>query len=256
MRLPMKKSKNPLARTSDPKAKFVGGLFQFIIFSFQRPDLRDSTAEQSTAPGLLHRTNSGPNVAQAFSPSLNPHLHDRLPGTDVHPYPPTGERLNLRLPPSLWMSPASTSVLSPSVSGLNDHPSTTLPESKLSDRSPYEQSPVSPKSPSLASKSNLFTDIFSEELFASTGSPLSPQTTSPFTSPRIVGSPMLQTKEVEPDPGRRIDKGKARVRVVGFDGTNQDGFDEPECVFHPSFSPFGHPLASPQRRAHGLAGIE
>lgn len=28
--------------------------------------------------------------------------------------------------------------------------------------------------------------------------------------------------------GRRIDKGKAKVRVVGFDGTNQDGFEEQE----------------------------
>lgn len=31
--------------------------------------------------------------------------------------------------------------------------------------------------------------------------------------------------------GRRIDKGKARVRVVGFDGTNQDGAEENESVY-------------------------
>ena len=30
--------------------------------------------------------------------------------------------------------------------------------------------------------------------------------------------------------GRTIDKGKARVQVVGFDGANQDGTDENECV--------------------------
>jgi len=30
--------------------------------------------------------------------------------------------------------------------------------------------------------------------------------------------------------GRRIDKGKAKVRVVGFDGTNQDGSEEQESV--------------------------
>jgi GATA-binding protein len=30
--------------------------------------------------------------------------------------------------------------------------------------------------------------------------------------------------------GRRIDKGKSKVRVVGFDGTNQDGSEEQESV--------------------------
>lgn len=39
----------------------------------------------------------------------------------------------------------------------------------------------------------------------------------------------------EPDErGRRIDKGKARVRVEGFDGTTQDSFEEEEYV--PSLS--------------------
>jgi len=33
---------------------------------------------------------------------------------------------------------------------------------------------------------------------------------------------------ISDERGRRIDKGKAKVRVVGFDGSNQDGFDEPE----------------------------
>ncbi|KAG6862256.1 hypothetical protein C0995_002187 [Termitomyces sp. Mi166 len=304
LKSPSKNSKNSLPRSSsDVKTELVG-------------------VEQSIAPGSLHQTNSGINVAQAFSPSLSQQLHDSSPRAYVHPFSPTGERLNPRLPPSLWMSPASTSVPSPSTYGLNDYSSTTLPGSQLpSNRSPYEQSPVSSKSPSLASKPTLFTDIFSEELFASARSPLSPQATSPFTSPRIIGSPVLQTKEIEPDPtqlakedplatqvwkmyartkatlphaqrmenltwrmmalalkkkkgeddeaaakerekektvsshdaaiqdpvkseqaqtaepetsrqsderGRRIDKGKARVRVVGFDGTNQDGLDEPD----------------------------
>jgi GATA-binding protein len=39
----------------------------------------------------------------------------------------------------------------------------------------------------------------------------------------------------EPDErGRRIDKGKAKVRVEGFDGTSQDSFEEEEYV--PSLS--------------------
>ena len=35
-------------------------------------------------------------------------------------------------------------------------------------------------------------------------------------------------KVISDERGRRIDKGKAKVRVVGFDGSNQDTFDEPE----------------------------
>ncbi|KAG6845394.1 hypothetical protein H0H87_009741 [Tephrocybe sp. NHM501043] len=223
------------------------------------------------------------------------------------------------------MSPASISVTSPSAYGtLNVHSSTPLLGPKPTpDKSPNERSPVSTKSPSLESKSALFTDIFSEELFAPPRSSLSPQATSPFTSPRVPGSPVLepsevaadrlakedplatqvwkmyartkatlphaqrmenltwrmmamalkkkkddedeavakdreteksdsnkdaytddaaesehpqpQAAEVEPartsdERGRRIDKGKARVRVVGFDGTNQDNFEEPDVV--------------------------
>ncbi|KAG6917831.1 hypothetical protein DXG01_000891 [Tephrocybe rancida] len=272
-----------------------------------------------SAPGSLHQTNSGPNVARAFDQPLGHEVRDNSLRSHTIPYSPTGERSNTRLPPSLWMSPATSHVISPSAYGtLNEHSSTPLPGSKhASDRSPYEQSPVSTKSPSLDTKSTLFTDIFSEELFAPPRSSLSPQATSPFTSPRISGSPDLQASEFDPgqlakeDPlatqvwkmyartkatlphaqrmenltwrmmamalkkkkddddeaaakeretekselskdaaaqdaakseqlptadveassderGRRIDKGKARVRVVGFDGTNQDNFDEPD----------------------------
>lgn len=53
----------------------------------------------------------------------------------------------------------------------------------------------------------------------------------------VIKDEQAQTAELESsrqsdERGRRIDKGKARVRVVGFDGTNQDGFDDSECVFH------------------------
>lgn len=187
------------------------------------------------------------------------------------------------------MSPASIPIpKSPS------HHSPLHPTS--SHQSPYSQSPVSPISPNTDSKSTLFTDIFSEEIFGPSKIPLSPQPTTPFTSPRISGSPDLQAADIGPDPeqlakddplatqvwkmyarqkatlphaqrmenltwrmmalalkkrkedeearlekekldpksderGRRIDKGKAKVRVVGFDGTNQDGVEEQESVF-------------------------
>ena len=169
-----------------------------------------------------------------------------------------------RLPPSLWMSSAT------------------------------------PSSPS-DSKSTIFTDIFADDFLP----PLSPQTTSAFTSPRISGSPDLKcsidpdispeqlakedplatqvwkmyartkvtlphaqrmenltwrmmalalkkkkeddhstslnnnrtttspsSPQIPPDQrGRRIDKGKARVRVVGFDAINNDPPEQQESVF-------------------------
>ena len=174
-----------------------------------------------------------------------------------------------RLPPSLWMSSASQDLSS----------------------SPSD------------SKSTIFTDIFSDDFLP----PLSPQTTSAFTSPRISGSPDLKyspdpdinpeqlakedplatqvwkmyartkvtlpnaqrmenltwrmmaltlkkkkeddhltslnntsfatksppsSPQIPPDQrGRRIDKGKARVRVVGFDAIHQDPPEQQESVF-------------------------
>jgi GATA-binding protein len=166
----------------------------------------------------------------------------------------------------------------------------------------------------------MFSELFTDDLFNPKGASLSPQATSPFTSPRVSGSPSLQTQplldhevdlgrlakedplatqvwkmyarqkaqlphaqrmenltwrmmalalkkkkdeesrmnaeltneppgtpsqpDVSPDlpsstdtsearnelgeRGRRIDKGKARVRVIGFDGTNEDGLEEDE----------------------------
>ena len=63
--------------------------------------------------------------------------------------------------------------------------------------------------------------------------------------------------------GRTIDKGKARVQVVGFDGANQDTSDENECVAIVSFVCFSPPAtpaeltgrvpSSEQGGAHGLA---
>jgi GATA-binding protein len=35
----------------------------------------------------------------------------------------------------------------------------------------------------------------------------------------------------EEERGRKIDKGKGKVKVVGFDGTNQDGAEDDELVF-------------------------
>lgn len=222
----------------------------------------------------------------------------------ARPYAYAGERSNPGLPPSLWMS------------------TTTQPPLLVPDRLHHHSySPISPTSPSTDSKSTLFTDIFSDDLFTPLGPPLSPQHTSPFTSPRISGSPVIKASpesDIDPDQlakedplatqvwkmyartkvslphaqrmenitwrmmalalkkkkeeedasasadahqpnsaqpdqpapappsppseenqlpppsderGRRIDKGKAPVRVVGFDGLTQDGLDEQESVY-------------------------
>ncbi|GLB37098.1 putative pleckstrin homology domain containing protein [Lyophyllum shimeji] len=255
-----------------------------------------------TARGSLHRTNSGPNIALGFDSPLAHQLTENSSLNFPPPYP------------------------TPAYGTLNKQTSTPPPGSKPQpNRSTYERSPVLSKSPSLDSKSTLLTDIFSEEFFGPRSSS-SPQATSPFTSPRISGSPDLQSIEIPPDPeqlakedplatqvwkmyartkaslphaqrmenltwrmmalalkkkkdddaeaaakakangrasaeatvpeakaepppqrqnvsevevdaareaderGRRIDKGKARVRVVGFDGTSQDGFDESDVT--------------------------
>lgn len=230
-----------------------------------------------------------------------------------------GERSPAALPPSLWMSPASTAPQPSTLEPLNHAPLSTGPPSAT--RATFANSPISPNSPTSDSnsKSTMFSDIFSDELFSVAGPSQGP---SPFTSPRLSGSPDLQasiggndadpeqlakddplatqiwkmyartkatlphaqrmenltwrmmalalkkkkedeeaksaelTNKENPSPsipdatstpaneeltasgavdsdtkpgerGRRIDKGKTKVRVVGFDGANQDGF-EPE----------------------------
>lgn len=53
-------------------------------------------------------------------------------------------------------------------------------------------------------------------------------TPSPSTDASVKTEPGL---ERPPDArGRRIDKGKTKVQVVGFDGLNQDGVDDDECA--------------------------
>jgi GATA-binding protein len=245
------------------------------------------------------------------SPSLSRTTFDntRFDQSPVFPY--SGEHSSMGLPPSLWMSPVSSSNSS-SCGVLNVPSIPTLPDT-LSHRSNIVQSPISPVSASVDSKSTLFSEIFSDELFPSYSASLSPNATTPFTSPRVAGSPVLQSADLDADPdklakedplaaqiwkmyartkaslphaqrmenltwrmmalalkkkkeddgnklsedntpsvkdsnvsstlkpeplpendgepsqrGRRIDKGKARVRVVGFEGTDDDAIEESE----------------------------
>jgi GATA-binding protein len=81
-------------------------------------------------------------------------------------------------------------------------------------------------------------------------------TPSPSTDASVKTEPGLDQR-VPDERGRRIDKGKAKVQVVGFDGLSQDGVDDDE--YAPSFFTycFCHlpPLAQ-QRHPHGLARNE
>ncbi|KAF8636057.1 hypothetical protein AX17_003831 [Amanita inopinata Kibby_2008] len=247
-------------------------------------------------------------------------------GNSVHQSPPSfpysSGQSNTGLPPSLWMSPVSSPNSTPSATYalLNMSSIPVLPDGAASHRSAITRSPASPTSPSIDSKSTLFTDIFTDELFRPHSASVSPNATSPFTSPRVIGSPILQSAGTDADPdklakedplatqvwkmyartkatlphaqrmenltwrmmalalkrkkddeelksserdgsrlaesterkdaidhaeaesnwklhernpnerGRRIDKGKTKIHVVGFDGTNQDGVDEQDVV--------------------------
>ncbi|KAG0704534.1 hypothetical protein DFH29DRAFT_981455 [Suillus ampliporus] len=205
------------------------------------------------------------------------------------------------------MSPASTTPSTPLYSPLTQLTIPSHPEpSPLSSNRP--SSPSTADSLNIESKSSIFSDIFSDDLF---GSPNPDPSQSTFTSPRLSGSPDLEStppydesdpeklakqdplatqvwkmyarqkanlphaqrmenitwrmmalalkkkKEEEdaanatsktdvkseaaatpiPPPdrddeerGRRIDKGKGKVQVVGFDGTNQDGAEDDDIV--------------------------
>ncbi|TFK74046.1 hypothetical protein BDN72DRAFT_956115 [Pluteus cervinus] len=313
------------------KGKAVGGMSHFTpiqprpshptFVTDRRVDDRRPAGRQHGRDSLgnnpqLLRTNSGTTGA-SYNPRLAPELLNTSAVNFVPGYPYPGERSNPGLPPSLWMSPATTTP-TPAYRPLNQLSSSTVPDLRPSHHSSFEPSPISPKSPSVDSKSTLLSDLFSEDLFSSQSASLSPQATSPYTSPRISGSPDLKSadlRDMDPsqmakeDPlatqvwkmyartkaglphaqrmenltwrmmalalkkkkedearavtevkkenqspaaealdvtnehtpnldqgklpderGRRIDKGKAKVRVVGFDGTNQDGFEDDDDV--------------------------
>ncbi|KAL0956600.1 hypothetical protein HGRIS_002737 [Hohenbuehelia grisea] len=268
-------------------------------------------------PHNAHHRMNPPVPSAPFDALLQEGLVSNSPINYNPTYSFQGDRPNMALPPSLWMSPASPNpATTPSAyPPLNSYASNIH---HRSHRASFTQSPISPTSPNTDQKSSLLSDIFTDDFFAAPPS-LSDHATSPFTSPRISGSPDLQSsiandadpeqmakedplaaqvwklyartkatlphaqrmenltwrmmhltmkkkKEEEeaaarlaneravvdsnnnnnapdtstsrrqpsddaPDPderGRRIDKGKARVRVVGFDGTNQDDHEDDE----------------------------
>lgn len=153
--------------TSSPKVKANAQFQQRNITKAGSVDERQRRHNQMRRidPGIL-----------PFDPALNAGLVPTLENPSA--YPIATERSMAGIPPSLWMSPALPAPAMP-----------LRPVIAASTRSSMAQSPISPTSPASDSKS-LFTDIFSDDLFSVPGPS---QTASPFTSPRISGSPDLQS---------------------------------------------------------------
>ncbi|TFK25727.1 hypothetical protein FA15DRAFT_668249 [Coprinopsis marcescibilis] len=191
---------NPASYTSKPsipRSNSTSGDLAHAEVSSANDDVQPS-GRQPPRNGI-HVTRVDTLAKQARFSNQNLISNDRSPPA-VH-YNPTlsypGERPSLGLHPSLWMSPSSSaSAPFPAYQTLN-HPSSpsVLPDSR---RSSHTQSPTSPAaSVTTDSKSTLFTDLFSDDLFTTTTqSSVSPQATSPFTSPRISGSPGIQHSPV------------------------------------------------------------
>lgn len=131
------------------------------------------------------------------------------------------ERSQIGIPPSLWMSPASTTPSSPSFSdtsfaplngslnqlALPPHllPDSVASSSSASTYSTYTESSRStaPTTASSPQSTRKLSDLFADDLFSGT-KPSSPDSTpNNFTSPRVSGSPDLQAAELaggEVDP--------------------------------------------------------
>lgn len=108
------------------------------------------------------------------------------------------ERSNVGIPPSLWMSPQSTTPSSPwSYSPLTQ---LAVPHNGIApqDSSPHSvQKPLSPSDNrllALDSKQPIFSDIFSDDLFTPMTKDAGP---SSYASPRLSGSPDLQLTPLE-----------------------------------------------------------
>ncbi|PFH45519.1 hypothetical protein AMATHDRAFT_184519 [Amanita thiersii Skay4041] len=282
------------------------------------------TAQQYQTTGSLAspspmRQTDQKNVSMGLHSHGASFLHKTIHTSIEHPssFAFPDEQSDSGLPPSLWMSPISPSTPTTPTNHSMLNTTSTILDPTFSQRSTISHSPISPTSPNVDSKSTLFTEIFTDDIFGPQSASLSPNTTSPFTSPRVAGSPVLQSAEVDADPdklakedplatqvwrmyartkatlphaqrmenltwrmmalvlkkkkedeevrvmdktkvstdemnnqpfqnsiisekmenkvdakqrGRRIDKGKAKIRVMGFDGRCQDVTEEQDVV--------------------------
>lgn len=185
---------NQKSRLSGSSSQYASAHPRPLPMDDRRQAGRHHSRSSLSSAGSIHRSDGGPGSI-AFDHALHSALMSPASPLDYNPgYSYTGEKTHVGLPPSLWMSPASTAPSTPGALEAYAHSplssvSQTHSHFPSSNRSSFAQSPSSPTSPSLDSKSTIFTDIFSDELFGAQGAS---QATSPYTSPRLSGSPDLQ----------------------------------------------------------------
>lgn len=122
-----------------------------------------------------------------------------IPQVNYLPYNNSIERSHIAIPPSLWMSPTSTSPSSPAL--YSPLAQLSIPQNGIvpPDPSPLSgnihASPSTPASLSVDSKSAILSDFFSDDLFSTCGNEPAP---SSFTSTRLSGSPDIQSVPMPP----------------------------------------------------------
>ncbi|KAH0827483.1 hypothetical protein J3R83DRAFT_4178 [Lanmaoa asiatica] len=277
---------------------------------FRSLDATDATSQSFSHPLPSPARSRKPDDAFLHPDPLS------IPPANYQAYNPI-ERSSVGIPPSLWMSPTSTQPPSPAL--YSPLTQLSIPQNGIvpPDPSPLSAhlhvSPSTTASLSVDSKSAILSDLFSDDLFNTSTNDQGP---SSFTSPRLSGSPDIQSialpatetdpeklakqdplatqvwkmfartkanlphaqrmenitwrmmalalkkkKEQEESPtppqgsiciksentpsspslnqldpssreerGRSFAKGKTKVQVIGFDGTNQDGTEDDEYV--------------------------
>ncbi|KAF8135743.1 hypothetical protein EV363DRAFT_1321497 [Boletus edulis] len=116
-----------------------------------------------------------------------------IPQLNYQSYNNPIERSHIAIPPSLWMSPTSTHPSSPAI--YSPLTQLSIPQNGIvpPDPSPLSGhthvSPSTSTSLSVDSKSAMLSDLFSDDLFNTSGNEPAP---SSFTSTRISGSPDIQ----------------------------------------------------------------
>ncbi|KAI0087981.1 hypothetical protein BDY19DRAFT_202927 [Irpex rosettiformis] len=168
-------------------------------------------------PGQSYRSNASLSGLQSPVENMPNAFHPPPMRPDYHHY---AERAQLTLPPSLWMSPASTTPSSPSFSDASYTPLSgplnqlalapnLIPESVGSSSTPSTYSGLTESSHSTTQttasspqSTRKLSDLFSDDLFSSASTSMTANT-SKFSSPRVSGSPDLKAAELaggEVDP--------------------------------------------------------
>ncbi|KAI0695521.1 hypothetical protein BC835DRAFT_943552 [Cytidiella melzeri] len=163
-------------------------------------------------PGQSYRSHSSLNSLPAPVENMPNGFHP--PSHSDYHY---AERSQAGIPPSLWMSPASTTPSSPSFTDASYPPLNVplghlaLPPHMMSDSAGSSSSPSSysahassnrstaPTTASSPQSSRKLSDLFADDLFSSSKPSSSDNTSNNFSSPRISGSPDLKAAELAGD---------------------------------------------------------